>query len=522
MSELADSFLLPITIGDVLDRLGAAGELLANWHVDEQAKGLVPAHLSYDSRDVVGGSLFFCKGSGFRAEYLKDAIDKGAVAYVTDDAGLAGSQQGPGLSGTPAILVRNAPYAMALIASWYYQDLLKQIKIIGITGTKGKSSTVYFIKSILDCWMQAQGKPQTALLSSIDNYDGVVFEESHLTTKESLDLYCHFANAVSSCIGYLSMEVSSQALKYHRAAAVPFEVSCFLNFGRDHISEIEHPDLDDYLNSKLKIFAQSNTTCINAQSAEYDRILAESQKAQRVVSFGWEKSDDVHALSHSNEGGNSFTASVFGIEAGFQLGLLGKFNVENALAAIAVATTLGVPMDIIQTGLMAARVPGRMELFETNDQKTLIVDYAHNEMSFQALFEAVKESYPGRYIAIVFGCPGYKAIDRRHDLGTISGRQANDVVLTEEDCGFEDVYEICEDIAQYVRAAGQEPRIIVDRQKAIESAIDEAPPGAVVLLTGKGRETRQKRGNEYIEVMSDVEIVEQYLKRQARLAQENA
>jgi len=141
----------------------------------------------------------------------------------------------------------------------------------------------------------------------------------------------------------------------------------------------------------------------------------------------------------------------------------------------------------------------------------VLVDYAHNQMSFEALFDAVKASYPKSYIAIVFGCPGYKALDRRHDLGLIAGHHADDVVLTEEDAGKDPLENICADIAKYVRAAGQEPRIIYDRREAIISAIENAPAEAVILITGKGRETRQKRGVEYIEVASDVAIVEAYI-----------
>ena len=509
MTELVDSYLAPLPLGELARRLDAAGLLREARLGLDTAEAFTPRHLSYDSRDVTPGSLFFCKGAHFEPRFLAQAVKRGAAAYVAESLLL------PDQPDLPALVVSDVPLAMAMAAAWYYEELLKQIDIIGVTGTKGKSTTVYFLKSILDAWMASLGRPASAILSSIDNYDGVVFEESHLTTKESLDLYRHFANAVSSGISHLSMEVSSQALKYHRVAGLPFTVGCFLNFGSDHVSSIEHLDLEDYLSSKLRIFAQSQTACVNLGSAQAERVLAAAADAGRLVGFGWDELADVCALEHSDSPTNSFTARIFGASARFELGLAGDFNVENALAAIAAAAVLGVPLEAMQSGLLEARVPGRMEPFQAPDDKLVLVDYAHNQMSFEALFKAIRRAYPHSYVSIVFGCPGYKALQRRDDLGTISGREADDVVLTEEDAGEEPVEQICADIAAYVRAAGGRPRIILDRQAAIESAIDEAPAGAVILVTGKGRETRQKRGQEYVEVVSDVEIVEEYIRARA-------
>jgi UDP-N-acetylmuramoyl-L-alanyl-D-glutamate--2,6-diaminopimelate ligase len=516
---------MPITLGELFERLAWAGQMAGivteegcwelpgelGWRGAGQWRGigaeLIPSSLSYDSRDVEAGALFFCKGAGFKPEYLAAAEAAGALAYVSE------ARQDSSL---PGLLVHDVRRAMALAALWYYEGVVERLSIVGVTGTKGKSTTVYFLKSILDTWMRSLGKPETAILSSIDNYDGVVFEESHLTTKESLDLYRHFANAVASGISHLSMEASSQGLKYDRVTSVPFAVGCFLNFGRDHISAIEHSDREDYLAAKLRIFDLSQVACVNLGSEEVERVLAAAAASERLVTLGWQAGADLQVVSHRDlgVGGSEFTAQVFGQAVDFTLGLAGYFNVENALAAMAASLCLGVPMPDIQAGLAAARVPGRMEPFEAPDGKLVLVDYAHNLMSFEALFAAVKASYPDSYIAIVFGCPGYKANDRRHDLGMVAGREADDVVLTEEDAGYELVMGICEEIAEHVRQAGGSPRIILDREEAIESAIESAPPGAVVLVTGKGRETRQKRGSEYVEVPSDVAIVEAYIARQ--------
>ena len=196
----------------------------------------------------------------------------------------------------------------------------------------------------------------------------------------------------------------------------------------------------------------------------------------------------------------------------FRLTMPGLFNVQNALAALAVCEAVGVPEQYAFAGLMKARVPGRMEVYANADEKvTVIVDYAHNRLSFETLFQSVREEYPGRRIVTVFGCPGYKAYDRRKDLGEISGQYSDLVILTEEDAGEEPVEEICRDIAQYVEQGGCDYSIVPDRGEAVRQAVMGCQVPTVILLTGKGAETRQKRGIEYIDCPSDVDYAKEYL-----------
>ncbi len=195
----------------------------------------------------------------------------------------------------------------------------------------------------------------------------------------------------------------------------------------------------------------------------------------------------------------------------------GLFNVSNALCAIAIARLYDIPISDIQAGLYQAKVPGRMEIYASNDQKiTAIVDYAHNRLSFQKLFESVRNEYPGYRATIVFGCPGKKAQDRRHDLGEIAGKYADYIYLTEEDAGEEDPLAIAQEIAIAVEKEKAPYEIIIDRKQAIARAVEDAANAqgnTVILITGKGAETRQKRGTEYIPVMSDVECVHLELKK---------
>jgi acetylglutamate kinase len=196
----------------------------------------------------------------------------------------------------------------------------------------------------------------------------------------------------------------------------------------------------------------------------------------------------------------------------FRLTMPGLFNVQNALAAIAVCEGLGIPERCIYVGLMKARVPGRMEVYTNADSRvTAIVDYAHNRLSFQKLFESVRQEYPGRHIGIVFGCPGKKALDRRKDLGEIAGKYSDFVILTEEDPGEENVEDICREVAVHVEAMGCDYSIQPDRGEAIRQAVMGCEDPTVILITGKGAETRQKRGTAYIECPSDVEYTKRFL-----------
>ena len=433
------------TLKEYADALTRAGLLTATT-LTPAAENTVIDCLSYDTRSLHGTSLFLCKGAHFKAEYLSAAIAQGAAAYVAEK---------PYPVDAPQLLVSDIRYAMVVLGQLFYDHVTDKLTSVGITGTKGKSTTAYYVRSILNDWLTSEGKPPCAILSSIDNYDGVITEESHITTPEVLELYQHFQNAYDSGISHLVMEVSSQALKVGRVA--------------------------------------------HARSSGCELITFGSHASDTVFCERVEKRAD----------GLYFTVRSPKYNGEFSITMPGLFNVSNALAAMAISMALGVPEEFVRSGLRKARANGRMQVYESRDKRvTVIVDYAHNRMSCDALYRSTRVEYPGKEMISVFGCPGSHALQRRRDLGELSGENCAFVYITEEDSGEEPFAQIAADIEKHVKC----PHLVCeDRAECIRRAILDHPEPHVILLTGKGEETTMKRGREFVPFPSDVELTLRYL-----------
>ncbi len=445
--------------------------------------------VSCDSQTVVPDALFICKGAAFKADYLRQAAEKGALAYVSE-------RVYPEVPELPCIQVTDIRRAMALLADRAWNHPSGILNIIGITGTKGKTTAAYFLKSILDAWRALQGRGQTAILSTIVTDDGVERRPAKLTTPEPLDLQRHLWNAASVGADFVTMEVSSQALKYHRVTGVDFSTAVFLNIGEDHISPIEHPDFEDYFSSKLMIFRQATAACVNLDCDHAQRVLSAAGACAQVITFS---KRDPAALIFADRitpqaGSISFRVRTPRYTQIMRLPMSGLFNIDNALAAIAVAERYGIDPHAVCDGLSRAMVPGRMETCHSADgSRTVIVDYAHNGMSLEALLSSVCAEYPDRQLTLLFGCTGGKGLDRREGMGNAAGKYAHRIILTEDDPGPEEVADICTDIGRYLAAHGKTWTMIPDREAAISAAILGATAPAVVVLAGKGAEQAQKR-----------------------------
>ncbi len=465
-------------------------------------------NISYNSREVTQNTLFFCKGVHFKEQFLCDALNKGAVAYV--------SEQKYDVD-VPCILVSDIRKALYLTANFFYNNAWDKLNLIGITGTKGKSTTAYYIKYILDEYLKANGGKESGLASTLEIYDGIVRKPSTLTTPEPFELHKHFDNAVKSQTDFFTMEVSSQALKYGRTEGVKFKIGCYLNIGIDHISAVEHPDFEDYFTSKMKLFTQCDTAIINLDSDLSERVVEYSKSAKRVVTFSTKNPQaDIYGYNiHKDNSETVFSVKTDAFEKEFRLSMPGLFNVENALCAIGVAYVLGISPAYIGKGLYKAKTAGRMEIYESEDKKiAVIVDYAHNKLSFETIISSMRKEYEDRPVSILFGCPGNKALIRRKDMGEVSGKMADFIYVTEDDPAEERIEDICNEIAGHIENVGGKGKykIIYDREAAIKSAVEDVKDTAVIILAGKGAETHQKRGLVSEDYASDAVLAKKYLK----------
>lgn len=468
-------------------------------------KNMIIENITFDSRKVTKNTIFICKGNGFKKEYLQEAVRRGAVCYVSEKyyAGIH----------LPYILVSDIRETMSLLAKKFYDFGNRVLHTVGITGTKGKTTTSYYVKAILDEYMRSLKMKKTAFISSIKTYDGMHCSDSVMTTPEALDVYQHMHNAVVNNISHMTIEISSQALKYNRVKGIRFDAGVFLNISEDHISPVEHKDFNDYFQAKLSLFEQTRIACVNLDSDYAEEILRAALKSEKVLTFGMKEEADIWGRNVQIRNGKiSFEVICDRFQAKIQLAMHGVFNVENALAAICVAYIYNIPVKYIVKGLEKAVVEGRMEKYRSRrNNVSVVVDYAHNFLSFKKLYESVKLEYPGSSIVSVFGCPGNKAYNRRRDLGILAGRFSDKIYLSTDDPGTESAEEISREIGKYVEQSGGSYEYIENRESAIRTAIQKSKDNTVVLVLGKGNEKYQKCGHSLCSCQTDSAIVQKCL-----------
>ena len=459
-----------------LDNIKAKGE------IDREVTAI-----EKDSRNIVEGSMFFAiKGfSTDGVQFIPSAIEKGAKVILVDETTDLRSLNIP--SDVTLIVVPDARYAMAICACNFYDNPSRKFKLIGVTGTKGKTTTTFMIKEIL----QKQGI-KTGLIGTIATYIGEnKLKDNDRTTPESIELQKNFAKMAEEGCKAVVMEVSSQSLKLHRVAGCNFNIAVFTNFSEDHISPKEHPNMEDYFNSKLELFKMCKTGFVNAddiQACKIPKLVPECD----IKTYGIDNTCDLLAKDITITNSYvDFRAKIGERNERVKVGIPGRFSVYNSLAAISVATKLGCSTEAIKDALLEVRVPGRSELVNNSKELTIMIDYAHSPESLQNILSAVKAYTRGRVIS-VFGCGGNRDSGKRPIMGEISGKIADFTIITSDNPRDEEPQEIVNQIEEGIKKTKGKYICIVDRVEAIRYAINMASKKDIIVLAGKGHEPYQE------------------------------
>lgn len=448
--------------------------------VDRKVSSIV-----YDSGKVEKDCMFICiVGANFDAHNVAaEVVEKGAAVLV-----VSRKVEIPEDADVTVILVEDTRYARAFISAEYFGRPADQLKVIGITGTKGKTTTTYLVKSILE-----HAGHKVGLVGTIE----IIIGEKHIpadnTTPESYELQKYFKEMLDAGCDMVVMEVSSQGLMQHRSQGFTFEMGIFTNIEPDHISANEHKDFDDYLHCKSLLFQQCRNAIVNCDDAHYQDIIRDC--TCEVETYGFSKeadlyADDMRFLQESSFLGVSFQVKGK-LDFPVELHTPGRFSIYNALAAIAICRHFGVSVDLMRDALLTTQVKGRVELVKVSDDFTLMIDYAHNAMSLESLLTTLKEYNPKRLVCL-FGCGGNKDERRRYQMGEVSGRLADLTVITSDNPRKEKPEAIIADIKTGIEKTAGKYVEIIDRREAIAFVICYGRPGDVIVLAGKGHEDYQE------------------------------
>ena len=436
-----------------------------------------------DSRKIEQGDLFFCiSGAVFDGhKYVMDVASKGAVCVIVEK-----EVEAP--DNITVIKTCSSRYAMGIISSKYYGEPSKKLTVIGITGTKGKTTTTYMIKEMLD----AAGH-KTGLIGTIEIIDGKNQIPAANTTPESILLHKYLKDMLDNGLDSVVMEVSSQGLMLDRVAGVDFDYGIFTNLSKDHIGPNEHKTFEEYMMWKAKLFTLCKTGIFNIDDKYAKDVMTNA--SCDIVSYSTKQTADYKADNnklYSKDGVLGIEYELNGKKTGnVVVDLPGQFSVHNSLAAIAIADLMGVSFENIQTILKDVKVKGRVEMIPISDKFTLMIDYAHNAMAMDSLYQALKEYNPKRLVSL-FGCGGNRSKDRRFEMGEVSGNMADLTIITSDNPRNENPQDIIDDIKTGINKTKGKYIEISDRKEAIRYAILNAVPGDLIVLAGKGHEDYQE------------------------------
>lgn len=445
----------------------------------------------YDSRKVQEGNLFICiAGANVDGhDKIEEVLEKGATVLVVEkDIAL------PKKENVTVIKVASTRYAMAFIAAAYFDYPAEKLKVIGITGTKGKTTTTYLIKSILE-----HAGCKVGLVGTIEAIIGETHIPANNTTPESFVLQDYFHQMVEAGCDTVVMEVSSQGLMMHRTQGFVFDIGILTNLEPDHIGPNEHASFEEYMACKGLLFKQCRVGIVNADDAHTQTVM--KGHTCEIESYGFSKDADLRAEDYElvhRPGSLGVSFDVRGLlDFKAEIATPGRFSVYNALTAIAVCRHFDVTMEDMKAALLQARVKGRIEMVRVSDDFTLMIDYAHNAMALESLLTTLKEYKPHRLICL-FGCGGNRSKLRRYEMGEVSGKLADLTIITSDNPRFEEPQDIIEDIKTGIGKTDGKYVEICDRKEAIAYAIEHGEPGDIIVLAGKGHEDYQEiKGKKY-------------------------
>ncbi|MBO5474789.1 MAG: UDP-N-acetylmuramoyl-L-alanyl-D-glutamate--2,6-diaminopimelate ligase [Lachnospiraceae bacterium] len=439
----------------------------------------------YDSRKVTEGSMFVCIPGAVTDghSYAGKAAEAGAgVLLVEKEVDL------PEDADVTVIRVPDTHYAMAFVSAAYFGYPAEQMKIIGITGTKGKTTTTYLVKSILE-----QAGRKVGLIGTIEIIIGDTHIHADHTTPESYLIQKYFRAMADAGCDTVVMEVSSQGLMLHRTQGFVFDFGIFTNLEPDHIGPAEHKDFDDYLRCKGLLFKQCRVGIVNHDDAHWEAVT--EGHTCSLETYGIDtpadlKAENITFIKEAGALGMAFDVSGL-MNFSVKIATPGKFSVYNALTAIAICRHFGVQEENVKRALLHAKVKGRIEPVKVSDEFTLLIDYAHNAMALKSLLSTLREYEPHRLVCL-FGCGGNRAKSRRYEMGEVSGRMADLTIITSDNPRSEEPQAIIDDIKIGMGKTDGQYVEICDRKEAIAYAIDHGEPGDIIVLAGKGHEDYQE------------------------------
>ena len=450
----------------------------------------------FDSRKAKPHTVFVCMcGSKTDShDFIPEVLDRGCTALVVEKSLSELPVNADRLNGITVIESGNARKTLAFLSAARFGNPADRLKLIGITGTKGKTTTSYMFKAVFEsCGIKA----------GVIGTNGVVIGDEHYETKnttpDSYELNGYFARMLDEGCEYVIMECSSQGFKMDRTAAIDFDYGVFLNISHDHIGPLEHADFDEYLYCKSRLFTQCDTAVVNADDEHTDELIRLAGCHGKQYRFSIKNKDaDIYAYDLNFIAASDFTGTSFktgGLAEGeFKLGIPGDYNVSNAMSVITVAYDLGLPMDKVMHALMHVHVAGRSEAVYKSDKFSVVVDYAHNEVSMVNLTETLRKYNPHK-LTVVFGCGGNRSKDRRTGMGEAAAHCVDFSIFTADNSRYEKTEDIISDIEEaYLAAGGRKDAYvkIPDRREAIRYAMANAEQGDIIAVIGKGHEDYQE------------------------------